>query len=516
MGLLFFPRGGSAQVARYLAEALIDADWSVELATGSLGAPGEETHAPTFFAGSPVQHLDYSDAVRAFEAGGSAIGAPVPMHPSYEDREDAPDVVFSAVPDDLAGHLSSVWETPFRTAGADRADVFHLHHLTPQHDAVARCWPDAAIVAHLHGTEIKFLEAVNERAALAGTVGATLAGMSEWARANPGGGSELDDPHRGLLRTTRWEQWEHGETWRNRLRRQANAADHLVVVSPGDRATAVDVLGVDAARVTDVPNGVDVDRFCPRPMDRQERRAHFRHWLVEDPQGWDESGVAGTIAYREPDLDRLLGVDDDATVLLYVGRFTSAKRVPLLVRAFARARPQFRRPTSLVVWGGHPGEWEGEHPVTVARETGPDGVFFAGWRGHEHLPLALAACDALVMPSVNDSYPQTPLEAMAVGLPVIATDSGGFPLMVNLDPARPTGWLVPPDDEGALSEALADAANRTQEMSRRGNAALAHARAHLSWAGRVSRFEDAYARATEHRATRGSRASGTDGTNRHG
>src|SRR4051812_11586048 len=171
MGLLFFPRGGSAQVARYLSIALAQADWSVELVTGSLGDPGEETHAPTFFAGTPLQHLDYSDAVRAFGAGGSAVAAPVPMHPSYEDREGAPHVVFSAVPAELAGHLSSVWETPFRAAGADRAQVFHLHHLTPQHDAVARCWPGVAVVAHLHGTEIKFLEAVNERAALARSVG---------------------------------------------------------------------------------------------------------------------------------------------------------------------------------------------------------------------------------------------------------------------------------------------------------------------------------------------------------
>ncbi len=509
MGLLFFPRGGSAQVARYLSTALVDGGWSVELVTGSLGVPGEETHAPTFFADTSVQHLDYSDAVRTFEAGGSAISAPVPMHPSYEDREDVPDVVFSALHNDLARHLSSVWETPFRAAGADHAHVFHLHHLTPQHDAVARCWSHGAVVAHLHGTEIKFLEAVNKRVALATSVGTTLAGMPEWTRANPGGSSHLDDPQRDLLRTTRWERWEHGEAWRDRLRRQAEAADHLVVVSPADRATAVEVLGADADRVSDVPNGVDVVKFCPRPMSRQERRAHFRRWLVEDGQGWDETAVPGTVTYREPELDRLLGVEGDATVLIFVGRFTSAKRVPMLVRAFARSRPQFRRPTSLVVWGGHPGEWEGEHPVTVARDIGSDGMFFAGWRGHDDLPHALAACDALVMPSVNDSYPQTPLEAMAVGLPVIATDSGGFPFVVNLDPTRPTGWLVPPDDEGALSEALVDAANRPQEMSRRGNAALAHARAHLSWAGRVGGFEDAYARARERRARRGIRASDT-------
>ena len=514
MGLLFFPRGGSAQVARYLSTALAHADWSVELVTGSLGDPGEETHAPTFFANTPVQHLDYSDAVRVFAAGGSAISASVPMHPSYEDREDAPDVVFAAVPADLAEHLSSVWETPFRSAGADRAHVFHLHHLTPQHDAVRRRWPRGAVVAHLHGTEIKFLVAVNKRAALARSVGTTLAGMPEWVRANPGGSSQLDDPQRELLRTTRWAQWKHGETWQDLLRRQADAADHLVVVSPTERATAIEVLRADADRVSDVPNGVDVIRFCPRPMSRQERRAHFRRWLVEDARGWDETGAPGTVAYREPELDRLLGPNGDAIVLIFVGRFIAFKRVPLLMRAFARARPRFDRPASLVVWGGHPGEWEGEHPVTVAREIGPDGVFFAGWRGHDDLPEALAACDALVTPSVNDPYPQTPLEAMAVGLPVIATNSGGFPFVVNLDPARPTGWLVPPDDELALSETLVDAVNRPQEIARRGDAALAHARAHLSWAGRVDGFQEAYALARDRRARLGfGVASSADGLN---
>ncbi len=499
MGMLFFPRGGSAQVARYLSLALAEADWSVELVTGSLGAPGDESHAPTFFSGVSLQYLDYSDAVRVFEGGGSAVAAPVPMHPSFEDRAGAPDVLFAAVADGLVENLVAAWEAPFALAGADDADVFHLHHLTPQHDVVARRWPAAPRVAHLHGTEIKFIEAVNERAALASAAGITLADMAEWQQANPDGTPNLDELQRSLLRTTRWEQWRHGEVWRDRLRRQARAADHVVVVSPGDRLTAVELFGLEADRVSAIPNGVDVTRFSPRAMTPVERRAQFRRWLVEDPQGWDESAVPGTVAYREADLDRLVGRDGGGTVLIYVGRFTEAKRVPLLVRAFARASSRFTRPTSLVVWGGYPGEWEGDHPVTVAREAGADGVFFAGWRGHEDLPAALAASDALVMASVNDSYPQTPLEAMATALPVIATVSGGFPLMVNLDPARPTGWLAPPDDELALAEKLIEAANAPHEMKRRGVAALAHAQTNLSWAGRVAGFEDAYARAREYR-----------------
>jgi D-inositol-3-phosphate glycosyltransferase len=502
MGLLFFPRGGSAYVTRYLSSALSAADWSVGLVTGSLGEPGDDTHAPTFFAGRAVHFLDYSDAVRTFEMGGSAVAAAVPMHPSYEDRADAPDVLLAAVPPALAGHLSSVWEPVFRAAGAAQADVFHLHHLTSQHDAVRRCCPDGVVVAHLHGTELKFLQGVNERVKFANSVGMTLASMSSWARTNLDTRSQLDGPARELLRTTRWEQWQYGEEWRVRLRRQAAAADHLVVVSPDDRATAVEVLGVDAERVSAVPNGVDTSTFRPRPITRRQRRGLLRRWLVEDPQGWDETGVAGTVAYRDHDLERLLGPDGDAIVLIFVGRFTAAKRVPLLLRAFARARPRFVRPTSLLVWGGHPGEWEGEHPVTLAQSSGAEGVYFAGWRGHADLPDALAACDALVMASVDDSYPQAPLEAMAVGLPVIATVSGGFPQMINLDPARPTGWLVPPDDEPALAEAMIDAVNRPDEMSRRGRAALVHAQTHLSWTGRVEDFDQVYAQARDRRARR--------------
>jgi glycosyltransferase involved in cell wall biosynthesis len=502
MGLLFFPRGGSAQVSRYLAAALGDAGWSVTLVAGSLGAPGEGTHAPTFFAGVDLQHLDYTAAAAAFEAGASAVAAPVPMHPSYEDRSDAPDPVLTAVDPALADHLAAAWDGPLAAAGAAGADLFHLHHLTPQHDAVARHWPQIPRLAHLHGTEIKLIEATEERAAVAAALGLTLATMPEPLDGAGLDTGALDQSQLEVLHSTRWSRWRHGEFWLRRMRRWAGNADHLVVVSPGDRATAVSVLGVVPERVSAVPNGVDVEHFRPRIFRPGERRRALRRWLVEEPRGWDASGVPGSVAYGDSDLDRLIGPDDAGTMLMFVGRFTAAKRVPVLLEAFARAEAAARRPASLLVWGGHPGEWEGEHPVTVARRLGLDRVFFAGWRGHEDLPEALAACDAVVMPSVNDSYPQTPLEAMAVGRPVIATLSGGFPLMVNLDRSRPTGWLVPPDDVLGLADVLTEVMEQPEEVRRRGTAARAHAVSSLSWAGRVVAFEAAYADARRHGAVR--------------
>lgn len=512
MGLLFFPRGGSAQVTRYLAAALRRSGRDVALVSGSLGPPGASTHAATFFGDLAVHPLDYTAAVDEHRAGRSALQAPVPMHPSYEDRVGVPDPVLAAVDPSLLGHLAAVWEAPFVAAGADAASVLHLHHLTPQLDMAVPRWPSAPVVAHLHGTELNFLDDVEAAMAVAAGLGRTLATMPGDAASGPSldttglDTTGLTSQQQAQLRTTRWSQWRHGEFWRDHLRRQAAVADHLVVVSPPDRATAVRLLGVDEAKVTAVPNGVDIDRFRSRQLDADERRACFRHWLVEDPQGWEEGGMPGSVAYREADLDRLLGHDGSGTVLIYVGRFTAAKRVPLLVRAFARARARSAAPLSLVIWGGHPDEWEGDHPVTVAREVGEDGLFFAGWRGHRDLPDGLAACDALVMPSVNDSFAQTALEAMAVGRPVLATRSGGFPAMINLDPDHPTGWLVPPDDLDALADVMVEIADSPDERVRRSRAALAHARDHLSWDGRVETMEHVYELARRHHLDRAARA----------
>jgi glycosyltransferase involved in cell wall biosynthesis len=499
MGLLFYPRGGSAYVVRYLSPALERAGWTVGLATGSLGVAGDETHAATFFSGLDVHVVDATDAVRAFEAGGDAIAAPQPMHPSYEDRVGVADAVFASVAPELAAHLAAAWREPLRAAGADDADVLHLHHLTPQLDAAERGWPDVPKVVHLHGTELLMVQAAQERAAVAALLGETLATMPSAAGPiiSTDGDAGLDPGSREVLRTTRWESWRHGAFWVERMKEQAQLADHIVTVSPQNRATAVRVLGVAPTDVTPIANGVDLERFHPRPDRRRHRRDLLRWWLVDDPQGWSETTPAGSLAYSEEDLDRMHGPDERATILLCVGRFTTAKRVPTLIRAFARARSRFEHPASLLIWGGHPGEWEGEHPVTVAETVGAEGIFFTGWRGHDDLPDGLAAADVLVMASVDDAYPQTPLEAMASGLPVLACRSGGLPEIVDADSPRPTGWLVAPDDVDALAAGIAHVVNQPAETAARGANAAAHARAELSWDGLVPRFEAAYHLAIE-------------------
>ena len=72
MALLFYPRGGSAQVARYLAAALDRKGWPVRLFTGSLGEPGTVANAATFFAGLDVLR-QVGSALRACLTGSSPV-----------------------------------------------------------------------------------------------------------------------------------------------------------------------------------------------------------------------------------------------------------------------------------------------------------------------------------------------------------------------------------------------------------------------------------------------------------
>jgi glycosyltransferase involved in cell wall biosynthesis len=450
MGLLFFPRGGSAQVARYLARFLPRAGWEVAIACGSLGRPGDESHAETFYRGLEVHALDYTAAAAAPDP----LAADPPFQPSYEDRPGAPDRVLAAVDDQVHERLVSTWERQLADAGADVADVLHLHHLTPIHEAAERAFPGVPRIGHLHGTELLMLREIDE------------------------------GPPPG---------WEHAAAWAERLRHWARGCERLLVLSPDAVRRVPALLDVDPARAVWAPNGFDPDGFDRRALAGDARLAHWRHWLVAQPRGWDESGEPGSIAYTDADLAPFR---EGGPVLLYVGRFTEVKRVQLLIRAHARARERFDRPAPLVLLGGFPGEWEGEHPLAVVRETGDPHVFLAGWRGHEDLPQGLNAADLLVLPSVREQFGAVIVEAMACGLPALAVNAHGPAEIVD---AGETGWLVPPDDEAALADALVEAVNGDAERRRRGERAYEAARSRYSWPALAEGLAHVYAEVAERR-----------------
>jgi D-inositol-3-phosphate glycosyltransferase len=499
MGLLFYPRGGSAQVALYLGKALDRSGWTTELLCGSLGPEGERTNAGTFFEGLNVHAAGYDAAIEAGENGEDPMDQPFPLHPSFEDREGAPDRVFAAVSPELGDHLVAAWAAFIDESldGVEGVRIAHLHHLSPLQEAFSRARPGLPFVTHLHGTDLKMIDRIDRLTAVAGELGTDLAGMADRAEAGdlPSFDS-LSGDDRDLAGEVRWAQWRHGAHWSARLRASAQRCDRFIVISPHDRDEAQRLLGVEGDRVAWIPNGVDTDLFDRIDLSADDRRERWRRWLVEDPQGWDESGEAGSIAYSDEDLDAFAS---EAPVLLFVGRFLDFKRVPLLVRAYAKARERFDQPAPLVIWGGFPGEWEGEHPHTVARELGVEGVFFAGWRGHDELAQGLAASDVMVAPSTNEPFGQVFLEAMAAGVTVIATRSGGPLSFVNTEEDAPNGWLVEPDDEEALADAMVEAVNDTDERTRRADNAYDQIRSAYAWSELAGRFIEEYEKAMAER-----------------
>lgn len=453
--LMFFPRGGSAQVVRYLARAIAEGPsaWRPRVLSGSLGGPGDPGHAPSFFAGLDVVPVPYDGALAAPDP----MAASPPMHPSFEDRPGAPDRVLASLGDDVYEHLVAEWSRILRSPGVlDDVAVAHLHHLTPVHEALARVRPDLPVVTHLHGTELLMLDQVAS-------------------------GS----------------RWPHSSRWIGRMRRWAAGSTRVVASSAPSARAASALLRLPAGRVEVVPNGIDPRMFDGHRAGPAEREALWRRTLVERPRGWSPAApVPGGVRYEPARLAPLL--DAAATTVLFVGRFTAVKRAALLVRAHARARRRLTAPLPLVLWGGSPGEWEGEHPAdAAARSPAGDEVFLAGWHDHEELPAALAASDVMCVPSVQERFGLAYVEAMAMGVPPIACEAGAPPTFIEAAPEHPdrSGWLVPPDDEGALADALVAAAADPSERARRGAAGRARVIEGYAWPALARRVEAVYAAA---------------------
>ncbi len=150
-------------------------------------------------------------------------------------------------------------------------------------------------------------------------------------------------------------------------------------------------------------------------------------------------------------------------VALYCGRFTEVKRLPLLIEAFADARRR-TGPASLVLVGGHPGEWEGEHPLETIARLGLEDVYLAGWYGQEELPQLLNAADVFALASAREAFGQVLVEAMACGVPAIAANALG-PASIVID--GETGWLFGVDDHDQLVDVLVEALTDADERARR-------------------------------------------------
>ena len=173
----------------------------------------------------------------------------------------------------------------------------------------------------------------------------------------------------------------------------------------------------------------------------------------------------------------------------YVGRLAPQKAPHRVVQAFARVD----RRAHLIVVGDGP-----LRPVVegaIAASPARDLITYRGFVPHHEVPADLAAHDVRVLPSVNEEMGSVLVEAMASGLPVVATNVGGIPQVV-ID--RSTGLLVPPEDVPALARAINKLVRDGNLRSRLGAAARDRSAAY-AWPELAARVAQVYVDAVAER-----------------
>jgi len=233
-------------------------------------------------------------------------------------------------------------------------------------------------------------------------------------------------------------------------------ADLLIAECPQDKADLVNLYGAEPGNIAVVPCGFNPREFGP--FDRQEAR-------------------------------RKLGLPEYGRILLQLGRMVPRKGVDTVIRALGRLISDRRTDNSdkinLVVVGGNSDEPDpqltpeiGRLGQVAAAENIADQVLFTGRRSRDLLRYYYAAADIFITTPWYEPFGITPLEAMACGVPVIGSDTGG--IKYSVVDGR-TGFLVPPKDPDALagkiSCLLADQ-KLCNEMGRRG---LRRVRRSFTW-----------------------------------
>ena len=226
------------------------------------------------------------------------------------------------------------------------------------------------------------------------------------------------------------------------LQRLAYRCAHLVVANSSAARQQVEQEGVPSGRVRVIPNGITIAHFTPA------------------------SGVR------------------PVRTVLTVANLRREKAHDVLLKAAAQlapAHPQLR----FVVAGGGPREGELR---ALSSSLGLDGR--VEFLGHvENVPALLARADAFVLPSLSEAFPNAAMEAMAAGLPVVASAVGG---LLDLIEHGRNGLLVPAGDCDALAAAMASLVADPALAARLGGAARDDVAYRYSFERMVRSFEELY------------------------
>jgi glycosyltransferase involved in cell wall biosynthesis len=251
-------------------------------------------------------------------------------------------------------------------------------------------------------------------------------------------------------------------------RTACHLADRVVANSSAVRNWLVS-LGVDQNHIDVIPNGIAVNERSTKSQDSRIRRE--------------------------------LGIDPKVPLIAVISRLNPGKGIEYFLKAVVIVREQFPEARFLIVGGSYFDPAYKPSLESLARKLNvADKVLFTGERND--IQQLLQEVNISVLPSLSEGLSNSLLESMAAGLPVIATNVGGNPEIVQ---DGKTGFLVAARDETALSDAILRMLRSPEMRERFGDAGYERVRTHFSLAATVRKTEELYTMLLEERMWRHTR-----------
>ena len=239
-------------------------------------------------------------------------------------------------------------------------------------------------------------------------------------------------------------------------RRLVGLADGIVAPCQREKQNLVDHYQADAARIHVIPCGVNLAHF--KPMDRLQARAR-------------------------------LGLDVNADMLVYVGRFAPLKGVDALVGAVEKLRNTIPALHLLIVGGDGPSARSTRAlQKQIQAMNLQNRVSLAGRIDQSDLPFYYSAADLLVLPSHYESFGLVVLEALACGTPVLGTPVGAMESIIF---QGVNGTIVPGPESGALAQGIAGLLAKARNQ-RPGQEQIRATVTAYGWASVAERLEAVY------------------------
>lgn len=253
------------------------------------------------------------------------------------------------------------------------------------------------------------------------------------------------------------ERYEKGGIWWPCLRFLVSHTDFLI----GPSQELADKSIITGKPAPFIPNGVDVDLFTPRNRDRS--------FVCSEHN-----------------------IDPDAMLVMAPRRLDPKNGLLHLVRALPEIVSRVPK-AHLIIVGGGPEELAQSYMDIAASNNVADHFTITGRVPYQEMQRYLPSADLVVIPSLLEAVSLSALEALASGIPVIASDVGGLPFIINDE----NGALVPPTDEPALADAVARHLSDPQLLQTKGEAARRGVVENFSWKTIGARTHELYETPTE-------------------